>query len=289
MSQEAHVTPNSYLPVIGSVAFLLITIGLGNWIHGNTVGPAILVLGLLTLGYMLFSWFSIVIHENKTVLAGDKVLDQSLRWSMIWFIFTEFMFFVALFGVLFYIRFWTLPQLSGMVESKIMTHQILWPSFKASWPLATTPNPDLVPPPGMVMHAAGIPTLNTIILLMSGLTITLSHHHLIKNRIQSAIKWLNATVALGVVFLIMQVIEYGHAYANGLTLSSGIYGNIFFMMTGFHGLHVLLGSIIIFIVGLRMRQGHFSAESHFAFEAAAWYWHFVDVVWLALFVFVYWI
>lgn len=289
MSDDAHITPNSYLPIVGSVAFLLLAVGAGNWIHGNSIGPFLVVLGGLTLGYMMFAWFSVVIQENRTVFLGDEILDRSMRWSMVWFIFTEVMFFAAFFGVLFYIRAWALPQLSGLVESKIMTHKLLWPSFEASWPLATTPDPVLVKPPGMVMHAAGIPVLNTVILLLSGLTITLSHHLLVKDQIKKALLWLNITVGLGALFLLMQVVEYGHAYANGLTLSSGIYGNIFFMMTGFHGLHVLLGSIMIFIIGLRMRKGHFTADSHFAFEAAAWYWHFVDVVWLALFVFVYWI
>ena len=289
MSNDTHITPNSYLPIIGSVAFLLLAVGAGNWIHGNAIGPILVLMGLITLGYMLYAWFSLVIHENRTVLANDEVLDRSMRWSMVWFIFTEVMFFAAFFGVLFYIRTWALPQLSGLVESKVMTHRLLWPSFEASWPLATTPDPGLVKPPGMVMPAAGIPVLNTVILLLSGLTITLSHHQLIKAQMKKALRWLNITVALGALFLFLQAVEYGHAYANGLTLSSGIYGNIFFMMTGFHGLHVLLGSIIIFIVGQRMRKGHFSANEHFAFEAAAWYWHFVDVVWLALFVFVYWI
>lgn len=289
MSNDTHITPNSYLPIIGSVAFLLLAVGAGNWIHGNAIGPILVLMGLITLGYVLYAWFSLVIHENRTVLANDEVLDRSMRWSMVWFIFTEVMFFAAFFGVLFYIRTWALPQLSGLVESKVMTHRLLWPSFEASWPLAATPDPSLVKPPGMIMHAAGIPVFNTVILLLSGLTITLSHHQLVKDQMKKALRWLNITVALGILFLFLQGIEYGHAYANGLTLSSGIYGNIFFMMTGFHGLHVLLGSIIIFVVGQRMRKGHFSANAHFAFEAAAWYWHFVDVVWLALFVFVYWI
>ncbi len=289
MEGKTHITPNSYLPIIGSVAFLLLAAGAGNWVHGNAIGPVMVLLGFILLGYMIFSWFSIVIHENRTVLSGNQVLDRSMRWSMVWFIFTEVMFFAAFFGVLFYIRTWALPQLSGLVESKIMTHKLLWPSFEGSWPLTTTPDPSVVSPPNMVMRPAGIPALNTIILLLSGLTITLSHHHLIRDRMKKAILWLNITLSLGVVFLILQVVEYGHAYANGLTLSSGIYGNIFFMMTGFHGLHVMLGSIIMFIVGLRMRKGHLSSASHFAFEAATWYWHFVDVIWLALFVFVYWI
>ena len=153
----------------------------------------------------------------------------------------------------------------------------------------TTPDPNMVTPPKMVMSVRGIPAFNTAVLLLSGVTITISHFYIIRDKIVSARRWMLTTVLLGCLFLFMQLIEYGHAYQNGLTFSSGIYGNIFFMMTGFHGLHVLIGSIILSVIYVRMRLGHFSQSSHFAFEAAAWYWHFVDVVWLALFVFVYWI
>ncbi|MCP8352037.1 cytochrome c oxidase subunit 3 [Candidatus Synchoanobacter obligatus] len=289
MSQETHVTPPSYLPVLGSVALLLLMIGLGNWLHGAAIGYGFTAIGFGLLLWTIIQWFAVVIEENRTVLAGDAVLDRSMRWSMIWFIFTEVMFFAAFFGVLFYIRTWVLPQLSGLVESKIMTHTMLWPNFKATWPLESTPAPDLVKAPGMVMKAAGIPVINTAILLLSGVTITLSHFALIHNHIQKAKRYLLLTIALGVVFLGLQVLEYHHAYAGGLTLSSGIYGNIFFMMTGFHGLHVLIGSVILGVIYHRLSLGHLSDQSHFAFEAAAWYWHFVDVVWLALFVFVYWV
>lgn len=287
MEADVHVTPPSYLPITGSIAFLLLMVGIGNWLHGSNAGLWLILAGLLLLVTMIAKWFAVVINENKTVLANDPCLDSSMRWSMVWFIFTEFMFFAAFFGVLFYIRSWVLPQLSGLVERKIMTHTLLWPSFEGGWPLAATPDPSLSPK--MVMSARGIPALNTAILLLSGVTITLSHYFLIRDKFSPARKWLMATVLLGALFLFMQVVEYGHAYHNGLTLSSGIYGNIFFMMTGFHGLHVLLGSIILCVVYARMRRGHFSSKSHFAFEACAWYWHFVDVVWLALFVFVYWI
>ena len=289
MEGETHITPPSYLPILGSITLLILMIGVGNWLHGNDYASIWIMAGLIGLTATVSRWFAVVIWENSTVLKGDKVLDRSMRWSMCWFIFTEIMFFAAFFGVLFYVRTKVLPQLSGLVESKIMTHLMLWPDFQGSWPLAKTPNPNLVASPGMVMGVQGIPALNTAILLLSGVTITISHLRLIKNKLQSSWYWLCLTILLGFIFLVMQGVEYGHAYANGLTLSSGIYGNIFFMMTGFHGLHVLIGSIILGVVGMRMYWGQMSATSHFAFEAAAWYWHFVDVVWLALFVFVYWI
>lgn len=289
MNESTHITPPSYLPILGSLGILVLAIGVGNWLHGAAMAPYWAGLGFAILTATVARWFMVVIAENRTVLKGDRVLDLSMRWSMIWFIFTEVMFFAAFFGVLFYIRTWVLPQLSGLVESKIMTHELLWPAFKGGWPLAKTPNPAVVSSPGFIMPAQGIPMLNTFILLLSGVTITVSHYYLNKDKMRLASIWLFATVFLGVMFLIMQGVEYSHAYANGLTLSSGIYGNIFFMMTGFHGLHVMIGSIILMVIGLRMQKGHFSQQSHFAFEASAWYWHFVDVVWLALFIFIYWV
>ena len=205
---------------------------------------------------------------------------------MVWFIFTEITFFLAFFGVLFYIRAWALPQLSGEVASKMMTHTLLWPDFSYSWPLMENPDPSIVAPQ-TAMEVAGIPAFNTLVLLTSGLTVTLSHHALLKQHMTSAVRWLVLTVLLGFLFIYMQAIEYGHAYQVGLTLSSGIYGNIFFMMTGFHGLHVLIGSVILLVVAYRMQRGDFTKSTHFAFEASTWYWHFVDVVWLFLFAAIY--
>ncbi len=141
-----------------------------------------------------------------------------------------------------------------------------------------------------MMHAWGIPAINTLILLSSGVTVTWAHWGLKKNDRTQLILGLMATVALGFLFLVLQAYEYHHAYTElNLTLHSGIYGTTFFMLTGFHGLHVTLGATMLLVILMRSLKGHFTADHHFAFEAVAWYWHFVDVVWLGLFVFVYWL
>lgn len=289
MNEDTYITPPTYLPALGSVALLSLMVGLGKWLHQHTDASYYMVVGIASLVVMIILWFSTVIHENRTFYSDCVHEDRSFRIGMLWFIFTEIMFFFAFFGVLFYIRIWALPVLSGEVMSKVMTHEILWPSFKGTWPLLTTPNPSLVKGPSAAMSAAGIPFMNTLILLLSGLTITLSHHNLVKSKHHQSILWMISTIILGWIFLYFQMIEYGHAFHQGLTLNSGIYGNIFFIMTGFHGLHVFIGSVILLVIAVRMWKGHFTKKSHFAFEASAWYWHFVDVVWLALFVFVYWI
>jgi cytochrome c oxidase subunit 3 len=281
------VIPNSYLPIILAFAMLFTALGAGGMLHDQESAVWLFLFGVVLLLAGIYKWFQRVVLDGQTLLSGNKVFDQSMRIGMIWFIFTEVMFFAALFGVLFYIRVWVLPQLGGLVPAKVMTHTILWPDFQATWPLQQTPDgtvKDIQP-----VLAMGIPAFNTIILLLSGVTITISHHYLYLERYMQSARWLLTTVALGVFFLIMQFYEYAHAISSGFTHQSGIYGNIFYFMTGFHGLHVLIGSVILFVMYLRMKRGHFSADSHFGFEASAWYWHFVDVVWLMLFVFVYWI
>ena len=141
-----------------------------------------------------------------------------------------------------------------------------------------------------IIPAFGIPFINTVILVSSGGTVTLAHWALKKNERGKLVWWLFATVALGLLFLALQAYEFAHAYADlNLTLGSGVYGSTFFMLTGFHGLHVTIGAIMLLVMLIRSMRGHFTPEHHFAFEAAAWYWHFVDVVWIGLFIFVYWL
>jgi cytochrome c oxidase subunit 3 len=211
---------------------------------------------------------------------------MSFRLGMGWFIFSEVMFFAAFFGALFYARMFSVPWLGGAGNNE-MTGALLWPGFEAAWP---TNGPAEVGGPFETMGAWGIPAINTLILLSSGVTVTLAHWALKKSQRGALVGWLAATVALGALFLALQVYEYGHAYSElNLTLGSGIYGTTFFMLTGFHGLHVTLGAIMLLVILLRSMKGHFTAEHHFGFEAVAWYWHFVDVVWLGLFVFVYWL
>jgi cytochrome c oxidase subunit 3 len=204
--------------------------------------------------------------------------------GMIWFIFSEIMFFAAFFGALFYAHWFSVPWLGGAGDGA-PTNALLWPGFEATWP---TNGPGNVGGAFETIPAWGLPLVNTLLLLTSGVTITIAHHALRANERGKLLFWLGATIVLGVVFLFVQGYEYHHAYAElGLTLGSGIYGSTFFMLTGFHGMHVLLGTIMLIVIWFRCAKGHFTPENHFGFEAVAWYWHFVDVVWLGLFLFVY--
>ncbi|CAG1021642.1 partial cytochrome c oxidase subunit III, partial [Patescibacteria group bacterium] len=193
---------------------------------------------------------------------------------------SEIIFFAVFFGTLWYTRNLSVTWL-GEGETK----NLLWSSFQSAWP---TNGPGQVGGKFEPMGAWGIPFLNTLILLSSGVSCTWAHHGLLAKNRDQLIKGLLVTVGLGFLFVCLQAFEYHEAYSEmGLTLGSGIYGSTFFMLTGFHGFHVCVGAIILSVVLFRSWKGHFKPENHFAFEAAAWYWHFVDVVWLGLFVFVY--
>ncbi len=273
----------SHWPIIGSVGLFTFLAGFANFLHGGS--SMIMLAGAAVLVFMLFGWFGTVIGESQSGKYDDQV-DMSFRWGMGWFIFSEVMFFAAFFGVLFYARMWSVPWLGG-AGNNVMTNELLWPAFEAMWP---TNGPGDVGGDFQMMGAWGIPAINTLILLSSGVTVTWAHWALKKENRGQLILGLLATVALGFLFLSLQVYEYYHAYTElGLTLGSGIYGSTFFMLTGFHGLHVTLGATMLLVILIRSIKGHFTADNHFAFEAVAWYWHFVDVVWLGLFVFVYWL
>jgi cytochrome c oxidase subunit 3 len=277
--------PSSW-PLKGSFALIMIVVGAANWIHDVFIGPYLLLFGFLMLIYMMYGWFGTVIHENREGLLSGSQVNRSFRWGMCWFIFSEVMFFACFFGALLYVRVVALPVLGGQTPDTT-SHVLLWPSFQAMWPLLK--NPGFVGPHS-VMDTWGIPALNTLILLTSGVTITVAHWSLIKDRRKTMLISQALTAALGIWFLIMQGLEYTEAYVEkGLTLGSGIYGTTFFMLTGFHGLHVTIGTIGLLVILYRMIIRDFNPHNHFAFEAISWYWHFVDVVWLLLFVFVYWL
>ncbi|SDX54319.1 cytochrome c oxidase subunit 3, partial [Marinobacter mobilis] len=194
--------------------------------------------------------------------------------------------FAAFFGALFYARVFAVPWLGG--EGDRGSSNMLWEGFQATWPLINNPDPEAFPAAKEVIGPWGLPLINTILLVTSSFTVTVAHHGLKQNHRGKLKLWLAATIVLAVGFLILQAEEYVHAYTElDLTLQSGIYGSTFFMLTGFHGAHVLLGTLMLTIMLIRILKGHFSADKHFGFEAASWYWHFVDVVWLGLFVFVY--
>ncbi|CAH0529899.1 Cytochrome c oxidase subunit 3 [Allocatenococcus thiocycli] len=231
---------------------------------------------------MLAGWFSNVITESLTGKYSSQI-TRSFRQGMSWFIFSEVMFFGAFFGALFYARMVAVPWLGG-ADNNFMTNEVLWPNFEAMWPLTTTPSGETT----QAMPWQGIPLTNTIILLLSSITLHMAHISLEQNKRTALIVWLEITIVLAGFFLFYQAEEYIHAYQEmGLTLQSGVYGNTFFMLTGFHGMHVCLGTIFLIVLLFRIAKDHFSPNNHFAFQAGSWYWHFVDVVWLCLFVFVY--
>ncbi len=290
-STSAYFIPDpSRWPIVGSLALFTSFVGGAVMLNGSHFGTFILGLGVAAIVYMFSGWFAEVIGES---LRGkyNKQVDISFRWGMSWFIFSEVMFFAAFFGALFYAREFSVPWLGGE-GAKFVTHQVLWQDFSASWPLSVIPDVEKFAASiyEEVIPAWGVPALNTLILLSSGVTVTFAHWALKKNNRKGLCWWLLATVTLGVTFVSLQAMEYVHAYHElNLTLHSGIYGSTFFMLTGFHGFHVTMGATMLAVILGRSIIGHFSEHNHFAFEAVAWYWHFVDVVWLGLFIFVYWL
>ena len=292
MNDKPYYIPNgTYWPIIGSIGITTLFIGFANQLHGVSWGAPIMLLGFAIVIFMLFGWFGKVVNESVSG-AYNKQVDLSFRWGMSWFIFSEIMFFAVFFGALFYARSLSVPWLGG-AGNNIYTPQ-LWEGFKTAWPLINTPG--AIGQSGVewaqgfnIVNTWGVPAINTLLLLSSGVTITLAHHALLENKRNKIILWMIATIFLGVVFLMLQAAEYGHAYQQGLKMTSGIYGSTFYMLTGFHGFHVAVGITMLTVILYRFQKGHFDSNNHFAFEAVAWYWHFVDVVWLGLFIFVYWI
>ena len=271
----------SQFPVLTAMGLLAMAFGAALWFNGFPGGEWLLLAGFIWLAFILYNWFGKAIGESEAGKHNQRV-DTSYRWSMAWFIFSEVMFFASFFGALYYSREFSLPDLSAL-HSKI-----LWPNFAGTWP-STGPG-GLIPSVHEALGPWPIPTINTALLLSSGVTLTIAHHALRAAHRGKAIFWLSLTIALGVLFLFMQGYEYHHAYTvEGVKLTSGIYGSTFFMLTGFHGFHVFLGATMLTVVLIRMIKGNFTADHHFAFEGAAWYWHFVDVVWLLLYVLVYWL
>ncbi len=285
--ERYYVPAQSPWPIVGAVALFLIAVGAGTVVLETTKGESgygthTLTAGILVLLVMLFGWFKNQIDESMSGLYSDQ-LGRSYRQGMSWFIFSEVMFFAAFFGALFYARFISVPWLGGASNNE-MTNTVLWPTFEAMWPLISTPDGTTT----QVMSAAGLPTINTIILLVSSVTLHFAHTGLEQQKRKQLTAMLGVTILLGLIFLTLQVQEYIHAYRDlGLTLQSGVYGNTFFMLTGFHGMHVTLGTIILIVLFFRVLKGHFTPENHFAFQAGSWYWHFVDVVWVMLYIFVY--
>lgn len=292
---DYYIPEQSRLPVVTALGLGLMALGAGLWVNG--AGAGIFSTGLLVLVFVLYIWFRTVIRENMAGMSSAR-LKRSYVWGMSWFIFSEVMFFAVFFGALFYIRALAVPWLGGEGDKSDMIN-LIWPGFEAQWPLMTTPDQvvggeKFIAPhenmgfPGWGKLFEWLPLWNTVILLSSSWTVHVAHHAMKHNNRSKFNLWLGITVLLGMTFLYVQYVEYHEAYTEmGLTLKSGIYGTTFFMLTGFHGFHVTMGTFMLFVQWMRGLKGHFSANDQFGFEASSWYWHFVDVVWLGLFIFVY--
>ena len=272
-------------PVMASIGLFFVILGAGQWINGHEWGMYSLAFGMLWWLTVLYQWFSESIRESEGGQYGHKI-DLSYRWSMSWFIFSEVMFFGAFFTALWWARSHSVPALGSLENA------LLWPDFKAVWPsiqAGATAAPAGTVEPFQSVGPFWLPTINTALLLTSGVTLTIAHHALVAGQRSKTIAFMWLTVLLGLVFLFVQGYEYYHLYTDlNLKMSSGIFGSTFFMLTGFHGFHVFLGMLMLFFITLRLQKGHFTPQRHFGFEGAAWYWHFVDVVWLGLYVLVYW-
>ncbi|OUR78393.1 cytochrome c oxidase subunit 3 [Colwellia psychrerythraea] len=286
--ESYYVPSQSHWPIVGAIALFMIAFGAANYVtdlanETSGYGGYLLLAGIALVVYMLVGWFSDVISESLTGKYSHQ-MDNSFRQGMSWFIFSEVMFFAAFFGALLYLRVFSVPWLGG-AGNNVSTGAVLWPDFVAQWPLLTTPDGTTT----TAMGWYGLPLINTVLLLTSSITAHFAHSALIKNNRRLLKIWLGLTIILGLAFMFFQVQEYAHGYSEEmrLFLDSGVYGNTFYLLTGFHGMHVTLGCIMLIVMWFRVLKGHFTPENHFAFQAASWYWHFVDVVWVMLFVFVY--
>lgn len=280
-----YVPAESSHPVMAAIGLFFMILGAGTWINGHEWGMYSLFFGLIWWLSILFFWFRDAARESEAGLNSRKI-DLSYRWSMSWFIFSEVMFFGAFFTALWWARVHSVPALGSL------SNELLWPNFQAVWPsmaAGATASPAGIVEPFKTVGPFWLPTINTALLLTSGVTLTIAHHALQVNNRARCISFMWMTVILGFVFLCVQGYEYHHLYTEyNLKLNSGVFGSTFYMLTGFHGFHVLVGMLMLFFITIRLMKGDFTDKSHFGFEGAAWYWHFVDVVWVFLYILVYW-
>jgi cytochrome c oxidase subunit 3 len=313
--EKYYVPEKSRLAICATTGLLLSIFGAASIMNDMTFGDpgestnswTIFLLGMFFFVATLFGWFRTVIRENIAGMNSEQ-LKKSYVLGMFWFIFSEVMFFFAFFGALFYVRTLVGPWLAGEGEGGRM-NGLLWPGFEFSWPMMQTPQEAVGGAASQPIANNGsftsahtsmsfadahvwwhwLPMWNTLVLLSSSFTCHLAHMGILAGDRKKFNLWLAITVLLGAIFLVLQVMEYREAYVHfGLTLNAGIYGSTFFMLTGFHGFHVFMGMTMLLIQLLRSVIGkQFTATDHFGFEASSWYWHFVDVVWVFLFLFVY--
>ncbi|HET7676031.1 MAG TPA: cytochrome c oxidase subunit 3 [Gammaproteobacteria bacterium] len=285
-TDKYYVPHTAPWPIVGSIGLFTAVFGGALWLNEFWMGKIVLAAGFAAVLVMMFGWFGSVIRESEGGYYNAQV-DRSYRWGMSWFIFSEVMFFGGFFGALFYAHMYAVPWLSGGASHGFFTNALLWSGYQGGWP---TNGPAQLGGEFETMPAVGIAAINTVILLTSSVTVTIAHWGLKQDNRKQVILGLLATVILGFAFVALQAHEYIDAYVNmNLTLHTGIYGTTFFMLTGFHGLHVTIGAIMLTVILIRVIKGHFSSHHHFGFEAVSWYWHFVDVVWLCLYLFVYWL
>ncbi|WP_374656535.1 cytochrome c oxidase subunit 3 [Phenylobacterium sp.] len=277
VKHDYHLLPPSPWPLVGSASATIMALGLVMWmkgLFGVEKSPWLFAAGLAGVLYTMFGWWSDVIKESK---AGDHtpVVSIGLRYGMIMFIASEVMFFVAWFWIFFEMALFHGHRTLSSIEE-----------VRAAW--ATWP------PAGIeTVPAWNLPLVNTLTLLLSGTTVTWAHHALQQGDRKGTKIALTLTILLGIMFTAIQAYEYHHIlehkyfFGAETQANSGLYGSSFFMATGFHGFHVLIGTIFLAVCLIRLLRGGFTPQKHFGFEAAAWYWHFVDVVWLFLFAFIY--
>jgi len=284
-SNKYYVPESTRWPLITSIGLFILLGGFSIQLNGGEIGQYAMYVGFAIVIWMMFSWFGEVIGESEGGIYNEQV-DASFRMGMLWFIFSEVMFFAVFFSALWYARNLSLPWLGGE-SNNFFTNLLIWQDFENAWP---SNGPGNIGGEFEAMPAMGIPAINTAILLTSGVTLTIAHHALKEGKRAILNIFLALTFILGFIFIGLQAEEYIEAYQHmNLTLESGIYGSTFYMLTGFHGLHVSIGATMLVVIWLRSLKGHFTPKKHFAFEGVAWYWHFVDVVWLGLFIFVYWL
>jgi cytochrome c oxidase subunit III len=308
-----YVPEQSKLPIVTAIGIGFSVYGASSAIDAikqqESANWSVLIIGLVIIACALYVWFREAISENKQSLHNAK-MKGSYRIAMQWFIFSEVMFFAAFFGALFYIKYLSMPWIAGEGEGGRM-NGLIWNGFENIWPsiwsgidalthVATIPQEAVgisnqpIANNGVFTRADHIgspfklPLINTLLLISSSFTVHWAHHAIKHDKLGLFKRWMVATLLLGVVFIGVQAFEYYEAYVHmGLTLKSGVYGSTFFMLTGFHGFHVCMGAFILCIQMIRGWKGQFSSEDHFGFEAGSWYWHFVDVVWIFLFLVVY--
>jgi cytochrome c oxidase subunit III len=272
----------SALPIIGSIGLLFFALGTLN--VTSLWGASFSILGALILVFMLASWFRSIIKENRAGLYSTQ-MDRTFRWGLFWFLFTEFFFFATLTGALITLRFFSIPFYAGAVNSSasLLTHYLIWPNFKSTWPLLVNPS-TVFSGAKEAAFGWGLPFLYTLILTLSGALTTLS---LIANKRGmklASVTGLLLSIILGISFLFLQFQFSSGLVRQGLTIGSGIYGSLFFVLIGFHTLHVIVGLIILSIVLIRCAAGHFANGKDFTFETAAWFWGFICIVWLVIYI-----